>query len=154
MDTGTVRTQCKQVIAELRDALQQLAWSASQEGTGDSGVDAVIRTARVAIQTLDGEALGFVLGDGGPHGSPERALLAWKDLAWETFHNIRTAAKFQRDWLSTEGLLQHIGETAVVAATNVAAGLGRGLDSVDRIASALPWVAVGLVAWLLLGDKR
>lgn len=103
------------------------------------------RTLEVLASTLTvlaGEGRAAVLGDGGPHGSPEAAYAAWVDSATSAAATARGALGLAGEWTPLETLVKAGGGlVSTVAALAPAAGVGFG---------AVLALLVALVAWRVL----
>lgn len=104
---------------------------------GKSGVDDVLYTAKVSLQTLE-ELAGAVLTNGGVHGTPERAWEVWQELAISTGDSLTAALGYGERW-SLTGYLRAAGQVALDTAKNIADGANSANDTIRLVA-----IVVGL----------
>lgn len=105
-------------LGDIRREMRSISteYAILPEGAADA-----VDLAEKALEELEGDLRRAVLGDGGVHGSQERAFEVWVDLAVDTTNNLRRAQGYAEDY-SLSGYLKKAGVVVREAAANVVVG--------------------------------
>jgi hypothetical protein len=133
-----------EIIARLRRELGNLS---SQWFFPPEAVSNTIKVAQKAIEVLDGEGKMYVLGDGGPHGSSDKAWEAWMELAESTSETIEMANKYGRQYDLTSWV-RRMFEATVDASQTFTSSITRTTNSVTMLLMTF------VVAYLLLSRNK